>query len=398
MKKYLFIFIIIMLLCSNAWADSKGTALSEVTDVQGSDFLYIIDDPSGTPASKKITVTNLFDIIDTSAELYGILTDETGTGGGTPLAVFNYNPTLTGFTLAADADFGDYDITSIDGLFGYDAGVSIDLGADGRIIISADGAGTPFSTPDIDITGSVYFDDDIGLALDKALQFGDANVFIESDDDGYLDLDADTGIRLNANTAVIGQLSATTYGSDGSISDAELKTIDDGATTQIIVGGGAGSAPIWGTDIPTAVTIGSAYIYRAGGTDVPIADGGTGAGTAAAAKAALDTGLPSKSFAVGSRTASDDFLLWRAPVAITITDIYGVLLTGTNVVGGLDECDSNGANCVAVDSDITFDGSLDQDDGTLTNGTIDAGDWIMWHTTSVDSPGYLTVTFEYTID
>ena len=40
------------------------------------------------------------------------------------------------------------------------------------------------------------------------------------------------------------------------------------------------SVPTIGTNIPTAVTIGSAYIYRAGGTDVPITDGGTGASTA----------------------------------------------------------------------------------------------------------------------
>lgn len=138
--------------------------------------------------------------------------------------------------------------------------------------------------------------------------------------------------------------------------------------------------------------------YGPDGTDIPITDGGTGSSTAAAAKAALDTGLPSKSFAINSAIASDDFLLWRAPVALTITDIYGVLLSGTNVIGGLDECNSDGANCSAIDADITFDGSLDQDDGSLTNGTIDAGDWIKWHTTSVSSPGYLTVTFEFTID
>ena len=39
----------------------------------------------------------------------------------------------------------------------------------------------------------------------------------------------------------------------------------------------AGGVPSIATDIPTAVTIGSGYIYRAGGTDVPILDGGTGA-------------------------------------------------------------------------------------------------------------------------
>ena len=52
---------------------------------------------------------------------------------------------------------------------------------------------------------------------------------------------------------------------------SSLNVFDDGLTTQILVGGGSNVVPVWGTDIPTAVTIGSAYIYRVGGTDV--ADG-----------------------------------------------------------------------------------------------------------------------------
>ena len=96
-----------------------------------------------------------------------------------------------------DTDMGDFDIHSLDGLYGVDDDVFIDLGTDGRIIIQVNGAGTPFSTPDIDITGSVYFDDDIGIALDKKILFGDTGVYIFSDDDGYLDLVADTGIRVS---------------------------------------------------------------------------------------------------------------------------------------------------------------------------------------------------------
>src|SRR3990167_3563344 len=42
---------------------------------------------------------------------------------------------------------------------------------------------------------------------------------------------------------------------------------------------GATGIPSIATDIPTAVTIGTAYIYRVGGTDVAIADGGTGVGS-----------------------------------------------------------------------------------------------------------------------
>lgn len=45
---------------------------------------------------------------------------------------------------------------------------------------------------------------------------------------------------------------------------------------------GAG-APEVITDIPTAVTIGTKYVYRADGTDIPVADGGTGASTTASA-------------------------------------------------------------------------------------------------------------------
>lgn len=104
-----------------------------------------------------------------------------------------------------------------------------------------------------------------------------------------------------------------------------------------------------------------------------------------------------QSFHLDSASAGDDFLLWRTPQAIRITHIHGVLLTGTNVIGGLDECDKDGDNAVAVDADITFNGSLDSDDGSLTNADIDAGDWIKWHTTSSDAPGYLTVTVYYQI-
>ena len=63
-----------------------------------------------------------------------------------------------------------------------------------------------------------------------------------------------------------------------------VEVVTAGATTEILVGGGTATKPAWGTNIPTAVTIGSKYIYRADGTDVPVADGGTGASTFTANK------------------------------------------------------------------------------------------------------------------
>lgn len=73
----------------------------------------------------------------------------------------------------------------------------------------------------------------------------------------------------------------TPYGllAAGTTATGTVQTLSAGLTTQILVGGGASALPAWGTNIPTAVTIGSAYIYRVSGTDVSVADGGTGAST-----------------------------------------------------------------------------------------------------------------------
>jgi len=210
---------------------------------------------------------------------------------------------------------------------------------------------------------------------------------------------------------------------------------------------------------------------------IDINKGGTNSTTVIGARSNLEIDSPNKSIVINEAIASDDFLIWLTPVAITITDIKGVLQSGTNVIGGLDECNSNGADCVAVDSDITFDSlsstttsdpsndingyfydtaggyttdeydscslvllsgtaegdvfTIDntavvanridctgdnlyaagvrsgdsyrilcnrEDDGSLTDGTITANSWIRWHTTSVSSPGFLTVTIYYTID
>jgi hypothetical protein len=112
-------------------------------------------------------------------------------------------------------------------------------------------------------------------------------------------------------------------------------------------------------------------------------------------------GTFSKSFTITAVTSAGDFgAIWKTPAAITITRVNVVQVGATNVVGHLDECDSNGANCTAVDSgDITADGLNDADDGALSNASIDANDWIGWHTTSVSGTNTrITVTFDYTVN
>ena len=115
-------------------ADTKVTALTELTAIADADILYIVDDPGGSPLSKKITVINLFDTIDTSLKLLTILTNETGTG----LAVFATSPTFTTSIVMGAADMSEADLEKLDGITNgtaaankclvADASIDIDLG------------------------------------------------------------------------------------------------------------------------------------------------------------------------------------------------------------------------------------------------------------------------------
>ncbi len=80
--------------------------------------------------------------------------------------------------------------------------------------------------------------------------------------------DGGTGVSLLTAYAVI---------CGGVTQTSSLQTVASvGTAGQPLVSNGAAALPSFQSDLATAVTIGSAYIYRASGTDVPVADGGTG--------------------------------------------------------------------------------------------------------------------------
>lgn len=93
-----------------------------------------------------------------------------------------------------------------------------------------------------------------------------------------------TGSILRANGTVFTATTATypnTTTANQLLYSSGTNTVAGLATgnSSVLVTNGSG-APSLSTDIPTAVTIGGSYVYRGGGTDVTIADGGTNSSAA----------------------------------------------------------------------------------------------------------------------
>ena len=95
-------------------ADKKVTALDALTTVAADDLLLIVDDPSGTPTSKKVTAANLATYTSTglatttALNLKSDLASPTFTGTpAAPTAAVSTNTTqiaTTAFVMAAKED------------------------------------------------------------------------------------------------------------------------------------------------------------------------------------------------------------------------------------------------------------------------------------------------------
>ena len=196
------------------------------------------------------------------------------------------------------------------------------------------------------------------------------------------DLVATTPLTVNAGTNVDNIL----YGADGDVTVA----IDNIAYT-LLADGTAGNLITWSAaGAPAVVATGDANQVLTS----------NGAGAAPTFQAAQGVAVTyTKSFVITNPTSSADSSIGSFPAAITITQIRVLCVNGTSITGGLDECDANGANPVAVDADIVASaGTTARDDTSLTNPGIDADDMLYWHTTSVS--GAVTkaiITVYYTI-
>lgn len=108
--------------------------------------------------------------------------------------------------------------------------------------------------------------------------------------------------------------------------------------------------------------------------------------------------LQERSFVIAAPADTDDINLMKAPYGMTIVAINAIVQGTTSVTGQLQECNSTGASCADLDSDIVADADGAADDGTLTDSAIASGAWLRWKTTSVSgTPTFLTVTFTFRV-
>lgn len=73
---------------------------------------------------------------------------------------------------------------------------------------------------------------------------------------------------------------------------------------------------------------------------------------------------------------ADDPLVDKVNRATTLTGIDCVALGGGTISIDLQECDANGANCASSGATIASCGATNSNDATLTDTSIDSGDWL----------------------
>jgi hypothetical protein len=95
---------------------------------------------------------------------------------------------------------------------------------------------------------------------------------------------------------------------------------------------------------------------------------------------------------------ADTPFIFKAPYGMTITAINCIVGAATSAVIDVQECSATGTGCATVDATITCDADGAADDGSLSNSSIDANDWIKLDIGTVTGTVLaVTVTISYVV-
>jgi len=280
--------------------DVKISALGELTSVHASDVLAIVDDPSGTPVSKKVTVANLL------AGLTAVDADNTTVSN---LEVDNFKSGVL-----------DTDISSV--------------------------AGTDTTIPSAKAV-KTYVDAQIATE-DTIAELNDTTITSVGDNE-LLQYDSTSSTWINQTLAEAGIQAERTYG----IADDNAVEIDGSGTAsgeyaKFTANGIVGEEV---ADVKTDLSLnnventaistwtGSTNIASVGtvtagtwqGTDVGIAHGGTGASTAQAGIDALTAVSSATDEHVLTKDTSSGNAIWKvASTVASLNDLTDITITGAS--------------------------------------------------------------------
>jgi hypothetical protein len=364
---------------ANPWADNEVANTLTVTAQNGStwdlaDSITVASVYSGTTSLEESTAANdsgayligVYDEFDNSdaTNVQGVLNDLDAAiaAAGNPTVTDSGDADATWYLMMADGPTGTQAMQS-------DSGVTLNPSTN---VITAGGYATaPSSTPGMTFddqdaaagTGSIYFNSS-GGAYDIVATFGVEDSGGENQ--GYIELD---GVNetvdilkpctmagtLNVTGAITGDLTGSVSGSAGSVAVGNITGAGTGVLAALAnnlnASGGVMSPD--GTATLTNKTLDTA---------------GTGNSITVPLNGLLDG-------AITDPADSDDMIYEKIQYATTITDVFCLAEGGGTITIDIQECSSTGGSCTSVDAAITCDADGAEDDGTLTNGSGDAGDW-----------------------
>lgn len=229
--------------------------------------------------------------------------------------------------------------------------IDLDGGTEGTLRIRSDTA-LPATCTIGDIAWDTNADTDGSLYLCRA-----TNTWKEVDDDGAGGGEANTASNLggglaNYSTKVSVDLQFNSFAAVDFDLGSNLISIDDTK---------------WSTDAQ-ATTAATTAVNAAGGRSLTCSLG--------SCEADAELYELSKALVIENPVVGDDFILYRAERALTITGIDCIVVGGTSVSVLVKECDANAGTCGNTEAAITCGLTNSTEASGIDDATIDAGDYL----------------------